>query len=64
MVQRIEFIDVFRGEPIPEGKKSLTLRVWFQSKDGTMTMEQVDKRVHAIVGQLKKRLGASVRGME
>ncbi|HHT20023.1 MAG TPA: phenylalanine--tRNA ligase subunit beta [Tissierellia bacterium] len=64
MVKRIEFVDVFRGKPIPEGKKSLTLRVWFQSKDGTMTMEQVDRRVQAIVGQLKKRLGATVRGME
>lgn len=64
MVNRIEFVDLFRGQPIPEGKKSLTLRVWFQSKDGTMTMEQVDRRVQAIVGQLKKRLGATVRGME
>lgn len=64
MVKRVEFVDLFRGEPIPEGKKSLTLRVWFQSKDGTMTMEQVDRRVQAIVGQLKKRLGATVRGME
>lgn len=64
MVKSVEFVDVFRSEQVGEGKKSLTLRVWFQSKDGTMTMEQVDKRARAIVKNLNKQVGAFVRGME
>jgi len=35
-------VDLFRGEKIPAGKKSLTLRLRFQSADRTLTSADVD----------------------
>jgi len=54
--------DLYRGEPIPMGKKSLAYSLTFQSRDHTLKDNQVAKVWNRIVKQLKRRIGAELRG--
>jgi phenylalanyl-tRNA synthetase beta chain len=57
-----QVFDVYRGEQIPPGKKSLAYALTYQSQDGTLTDEEV-ARVHGqIVRRLREELGAELRG--
>jgi len=53
--------DVYRGDGVPEGKKSVAYRVVFQSDQSTLTSEQVDRFQGDIVRQLHRQLGAELR---
>ncbi|MDP6664873.1 MAG: phenylalanine--tRNA ligase subunit beta [SAR202 cluster bacterium] len=54
--------DVYEGEGVPDGKKSVAFRVVFQSDRSTLTSEEVDKFQGDIVRQLGRQLGAELRG--
>ena len=56
--------DIFSGEGIPAGKKSLACRIVFQSPTGTMTSEQVDRAQADVVRQLQREVSAELRGQE
>ena len=60
-VKSLQFIDEYRGNQVPEGKKSVTLRVWIGNDDSTMTSEQIDKKMEVILKTLHKRVGAELR---
>ncbi len=60
-LEAVEFVDIYRGKPIPKGSKSLTLSLRFRDDDGTLTHEQVDQWEQAIVGSLRDKLGAELR---
>ena len=53
--------DVYRGEQIGDGKKSLAYSLTFQSPDKTLTSEQANKQRTRIVKQLAKEYGAEIR---
>ena len=54
--------DVYRGEQIGEGKKSLAYSLTFQASDRTLTTEEAIERRERIVKRLKQELGATIRG--
>jgi phenylalanyl-tRNA synthetase beta chain len=54
--------DVYEGEGVPEGKKSVAYRVVFQSPRGTLTSDEVDRFQGDIIRQLRRQLGAELRG--
>ena len=54
--------DIYAGEGVPAGKKSVAFRVAFQSDRGTLTSEQVDRFQNDILRQLRRELGAELRG--
>jgi phenylalanyl-tRNA synthetase beta chain len=54
--------DVYTGDPIPAGKKSLAFRIAFQSKDGTLTDEDASKQRGRIIERLRRETGAEPRG--
>ncbi len=60
MVRDIAYITEFRGGQVPEGKRSLSFRVWLGSDAGTMTAVEIDKRMVAITRRLEKELGGVV----
>ncbi len=62
MVVRSVPFDVYAGQGIPAGKKSIAYRVVFQSPSGTLTSEQVDSFQGDILGQLQREVGAELRG--
>jgi phenylalanyl-tRNA synthetase beta chain len=62
LVRRAQLFDVYTGEPVPAGKKSLAFSVTYQSPDHTLTDEEVARAHRGIVERLKRQLGAELRG--
>jgi phenylalanyl-tRNA synthetase beta chain len=60
-LEELQFVDIFRGKGIPEGKKSVTLSLSFRDTDGTLTHEAVDGFEKAILNELTSSLGAVLR---
>ena len=61
MVARSIPFDIYEGEGVPEGKRSLAYRIVFQSPRGTLTSEQVDGYQSNILQQLRRELGVELR---
>ncbi len=57
-----EIFDDYRGAGVPPGKKSLGLRLRYQSADRTLTDEEVSRIQAGLVRRLEKDLGATLRG--
>jgi len=57
----LQLFDVYAGEGIDSGKKSLALGLTFQASSSTLTDEEVDAVMAAIVDALEDRLGAKLR---
>jgi phenylalanyl-tRNA synthetase beta chain len=53
--------DVYRGDPVPAGKKSVAFSVVFQSPERTLTEEDAARLRAAIVEALADRFGAVLR---
>jgi phenylalanyl-tRNA synthetase beta chain len=60
-LEGIEFVAIYRGEPIPAAQKSVTLSLRFRDEDGTLTHETVDRFESDIVKALAKSIGAQLR---
>ncbi|MBM4429847.1 MAG: phenylalanine--tRNA ligase subunit beta, partial [Chloroflexi bacterium] len=61
LLQGIQLFDVYRGEPIPAGKKSLAYTLTYQAMDRTLTDEDVNRQQTRIQKSLEKELGAQLR---
>jgi phenylalanyl-tRNA synthetase beta chain len=48
IIENIEIFDVYEGNPIPEGKKSIAYAVFYRNKEKTLTDEEVDS-IHNIL---------------
>lgn len=57
----VAIFDVYRGEPIPEGKKSVALHVSFQSPERTLSDEDARAIRERIVAALAEKFGAELR---
>ena len=62
LLTEVTLFDIYRGKPIPEGKKSLAFRLTFYPQDKTLTEEEVSKIRQRIEGRLVRELGAETRG--
>lgn len=54
--------DIYEGEGVPEGKRSIAFRFRFRDPARTLTDEQVDKAVEAILKTLKETFDVQFRG--
>lgn len=61
LVQSVSVFDVYEGEGVADGKKSVGLRIVYQSRSGTLRAEQVSRAESQIVGRLSRDLGATLR---
>jgi phenylalanyl-tRNA synthetase beta chain len=61
LLDRVLLFDVFDGDPLPEGKRSLAFSIDFRAADRTLTDEDVEERVRTIAGRLSADLGAELR---
>jgi len=57
----VSLFDVYRGKPIPEGKKSLAFALTLNSPDKPLTEEEIAKLRKKIEGYLSRVIGASLR---
>jgi len=62
LVEQVAIFDVYSGDQVPAGKKSLACRVTYQSSTNTLTDREVNKVEKKILGRLSGELGASLRG--
>jgi len=61
LLKRVELFDVYRGEPVPPGKKSLAYSLTYQAQDRTLTDQEVARVQERIVRRLAEELGARLR---
>ena len=61
LIESVELFDIFRGEQLGEGKKSLAFQLLFRAADRTLTDEEVNEHRTAAAELAKQRLGAEMR---
>jgi phenylalanyl-tRNA synthetase beta chain len=61
LLERLRLFDVYRGEQVGEGSKSLALRLEFRAPDRTLTDEEVAEVRGRIEHELAE-LGGKLRG--
>ncbi|MEN6386082.1 MAG: phenylalanine--tRNA ligase subunit beta [Phycisphaerales bacterium] len=60
-LEAMNFVGIYRGKPIPQGKKSVTLSLSFRDENGTLKHEIVDNWQKEIVAALVSSIGAELR---
>ncbi|PLX92894.1 MAG: phenylalanine--tRNA ligase subunit beta [Desulfuromonas sp.] len=60
-VEEMILFDLYRGDKLPEGKKSLAIRVRYRSPEKTLTDDEISRFHGRIVDALCKQLQAEVR---
>jgi phenylalanyl-tRNA synthetase beta chain len=58
----VSLVDVYEGENLPEGKRSVTLRVEYRADDRTLRDEEADEMHARVVAALEEEFGAQLRG--
>jgi phenylalanyl-tRNA synthetase beta chain len=61
IVESYALFDLYKGQGIPVGKKSLAIRVRYRSAEKTLTEEEISLVHDRIVKALQKELGAEIR---
>jgi phenylalanyl-tRNA synthetase beta chain len=62
LLSRVEVFDLYEGEELPEGYRSVAHRLRFQSSDRTLTDDEVERAMGRILRKLKEELGVEARG--
>jgi len=60
-LQKVELFDVYRGKQVGENKKNLAVNLTFRHPDRTLTDEEVNEWMNAIVDLVKERTGGAIR---
>ena len=61
VLEDITLFDVYRGERLGEGKKSVSFSVTLRAKDRTLTVEEADKYVKKILSSVEHFCGITIR---
>jgi phenylalanyl-tRNA synthetase beta chain len=56
--------DVYRGGGVPEGFRSVAVRIRYQAEDRTLTDREVDEAVHRLTRALEEELDVGLRGSQ
>ena len=60
-LENVELFDLYAGDQVPEGKKSLAFRLTFRAPDRTMTADEASALREAATAVAAERFGAEVR---
>lgn len=58
---RFDLMDLYEGEHVPSGKKSLTFTLAFSASDRTLKDKETDDAFNALVQALREKAGAELR---
>jgi phenylalanyl-tRNA synthetase beta chain len=61
LLEHVALFDVYRGAPVPEGRKSVAFGLSLRAADRTLTDAEADALCAAIRDRLKSALGAEIR---
>jgi phenylalanyl-tRNA synthetase beta chain len=62
LITQVNVFDVYEGEGIGPGKKSIAIAVTLQPREKTMTDQEIDAVAAKIVAEVGKRTGGTLRG--
>jgi phenylalanyl-tRNA synthetase beta chain len=62
LLEDVSLFDVYAGEGIPAGMRSLAFRLRFRAAERTLKDSEVDKAVQSMLGRLEEELGVQTRG--
>ena len=62
LIETAEIFDVYQGKGVDEGKKSLALSVTIQPDGETLTDDQIDALMKAVIDMVEKKVGGILRG--
>jgi phenylalanyl-tRNA synthetase beta chain len=62
LIADVGVFDVFTGQGVPQGKKSLAIEVTLQPRDKTLTDAEIDAVAAKIVAAVQKATGGELRG--
>jgi phenylalanyl-tRNA synthetase beta chain len=60
-LEDLEYVTTYRGKPLEKGTKSVTVSLIFRSPTTTLTSEQVESSVKAVIDAATSQLGATLR---
>lgn len=60
-VDRAELFDIYAGENIAEGSRSLAFHVYFQARDRTLTNDEVNRSLDGLLRTLDRELNVTLR---
>lgn len=61
LVEKVDFLSVYQGEKVPEGKKALAIRVVYRDLNKTLELAEAQKAHDKVVAELKKSYNIVVR---
>lgn len=61
-IEKVTLFDLYEGEKIAEGKKSLAIHLFFRSEEGTLTESETTALMDKVTQTLLTQFGAEVRG--
>ena len=61
LLRDARFVDEYKGKQIPEGKKSITVRLVIGSGEKTLTGDEIEAVAKSTIKKLSKTIGADVR---
>ena len=61
LLKDIEIFDIYRGTGIPEGSKSVAVKVTYQSDEKTLAEQDIREVHQGIINALRSKLNASLR---
>jgi phenylalanyl-tRNA synthetase beta chain len=61
LAEHVELFDLYRGEHVPAGKKSLAFRVLYRDPEATLTDAKVEKAHQRACARVVEQFGAQVR---
>jgi len=61
LCESVEFFDVYTGEQVQTGEKSVAVRLIFRKVDGTLTQEEINEQVKNILIKLQVKFDAKLR---
>ena len=62
LVSEVRLFDVYEGDGLPEGRKSLAISVTLQPQDATLTDAEIDAFSRRLVAAVEKATGGTLRG--
>ena len=62
LLEGVEVFDVYEGDDLPPGMRSVALRLRFRSRDRTLTDMEVDKAFQRVLRKVKEGTGVEPRG--
>ena len=61
LIKSVNVFDVYEGENIPSGKKSIAINVNLQSLDKALNEKDLDHISNLIISEVEKKSGAKIR---